>query len=127
MARTRNARTRRQLTRWRPLWEKGQPALWTRELEGKSGCYLFRPGPGKRVEYVGRSSTGRLRKTMLRHAYPWRGDTAGYEVTQRGTQARVFTTTPADAWELERQLIRRHQPPGNKRSTPTTGDDDIPF
>ena len=113
-------KAKRTATRWRPVFQGGLILPWLRDLEGRNGCYLLRL-PGGPVEYVGRSTTGRLRKTLMRHFYGWKGDTAGHTVTKRH-EARAIMTTKDDAAELERELIRRHSPDGNKR-----GQEVIPF
>jgi hypothetical protein len=120
--------------KWFSVGRAGEPyPARLRELDGRSGCYLIRPNGG-RVAYVGESHTGRLRKTLTRHFQDWKrggGKKADFWREHYGQQhdpgttydrgrceVAVFLTSPANAKDLEIELIRRYRPTDNLADVP---------
>lgn len=99
-------------TKFAPLYIDGKI---NKELElnkRQYGVYLIKRGGV--VRYIGHSSS-QLYKTITRHFQSWE-DRQQIRVTypKEGTTIRViYTNTPAQARQLEKALIIKHQPPDN--------------
>jgi len=110
-----------------PCEDRKCPA-WLDTLNGKSGVYIIRRKRDGKTLYVGESHTGRLRKTFMRHFYPWSGKTAGVYYVPNGIEAAFEITTPARAVDRQNELIKTLQPQDNELSPLETAErEDEPF
>jgi hypothetical protein len=106
-----------------------------RELRGKSGVYVIREIGGP-IVYVG-SSIARLYDTLTRHLQQWRrfkgfwrgqfaeGADPGLTYERGAVEVAIKTTTPDEAHEEERRMIRRLRPRDNQVGQPEL--EDAPF
>ena len=88
------------------------PGSWT----GKSGVYLIKKMGDTRPLYIG-SSIQNLKRTIYRHFQQWSSDREKrFERTvypKSGYLIKIISTTPGQALELEKYLIKRLQPRDN--------------
>ncbi|MCW5801768.1 MAG: M23 family metallopeptidase [Deltaproteobacteria bacterium] len=113
------------LSSYRPIGETGEPyPTWIRSLRGQSGVYVIREIGGP-IVYVG-SSVARLYDTLTRHFQTWRrykgfwrgqfaeGADPGLTYDRGAVEVAVKTTTPDEAHDEERRMIRRLKPRDNQ-------------
>lgn len=108
---------------------------WVRDLRGASGVYVIRKQNGP-IVYVG-SSIGRLYETLTRHFQAWRrykgywrgqfaeGHDPGLTYKRGSVEVAIKRTSPGDAHDEERRMIRRLQPRDNVLGQPEL--EDAPF
>jgi hypothetical protein len=105
--------------KWRspvaPDWEGRGFEPWVRELDDTSGVYLIRDTQTREVVYIGESHTGRLRETLTRHLYAWRGRGSGPSYHPALVEVAIIeATTPLDDPVADQYaLIERYQPRDN--------------
>ena len=114
-------------TAWRSPWSSRSDswADWIKALDGKSGVYVIRNSRSKQILYVGRSYTGRLKKTLIRHFQRWKGLNAGV-VYRRGeveVSVKVMPKRSGTIERVEQRYIAGLRPRDNETGWP----DEVPF
>lgn len=124
------------LSSYRPVGDRNERyPQWVRDLRGASGVYVIREHDGP-IVYVG-SSVGHLYETLTRHLQTWRrykgywrgqfaeGHDPGLTYDRASVEVAIKLTSPDDAHEEERRMIRRLQPRDNVLGQPEL--EDVPF
>lgn len=123
------------LSSYRPVGDRGERyPQWVRNLRGASGVYVIRQQGT--IVYVG-SSVKRLYDTLTRHFQTWRrykgywrgqfaeGHDPGLTYDRASVEVAIKLTSPDDAHEEERRMIRRLEPRDNVLGQPEL--EDVPF
>jgi hypothetical protein len=101
------------MTPYRPIQKAGEWAAWLDSLKKRSGVYIIRRTRGHGVPYVGESHSGRLRKTLMRHFWHWRGKTASVTYDPASCEVAVELLPASKAVARQNKLIHRLNPDDN--------------
>jgi hypothetical protein len=101
------------MTPYRPIQTAGEWAAWLDSLKKRSGVYVIRRTRGRGTLYVGESHSGRLRKTLMRHFWHWKGKTAGVTYDPDDVEVAVEPLPPSQAVTRQNELIHGLKPEDN--------------